>query len=268
MFEYDFILRALTAGIAISICASLLGVSLVLKRYSMIGDGLSHVGFGALCFAAALNAAPLVFALPTVCLCAFLLFRLTQRGKIKGDSAIALISSTALAVGVIVTSLTNGANVDVFNFMFGSILSVSEEETLISLIISGCVIAVFVLCYNKIFAITADEGFAKASGINTSFYNTLIALLCSLTIVIGMKLMGALLISALIVFPALSCMRVFKRYKWVVVSSCILGVIAFVCGVVLSYELSLPTGASIVCVNALIFLLFFIAGRVKTNLGN
>ena len=263
MLSFPFLVRALAVGILVSLCAALLGVSLVLKRYSMIGEGLSHVGFGALAIAYALKLAPLTVSVPVVVLAAFLLLRLSENSKIKGDAAIALISSSALTVGVMTVSLTTGMNTDVCNYMFGSILSMSIGDVKLSVVLSIIVLILFILFYNKIFAVTFDESFAKATGIKTELYNMLIAFLTAITIVLGMRMMGALLISSLIIFPALTSMRVCKRFKMVVVSSAVLSVTCFFAGLVISYLFATPTGASIVAVNIVLFLLFSICGIFK-----
>lgn len=265
LFAYPFIQRAVTVGILVSLCAALLGVSLVLKRYSMIGDGLSHVGFGALALAMALNLAPLEVAIPVVVAAAFLLLRISESSKIKGDAAIALISTSALALGVIVISMTTGMTTDVCNYMFGSILSMSENDVRLSIVISIMVIIMYLLFYNKIFAITFDESFAQATGINTRRYNSLIAFLTAVTIVLGMRMMGALLISSLIVFPALTSMRLIKSFKGVVISSMIISVTCFVIGILMSYICATPTGASIVSVNLLLFISFSIISKIRFN---
>lgn len=262
MMSYPFLVRAVIVGVMVALCAALLGVSLVLKRYSMIGDGLSHVGFGALAVATAFHAAPLQVSIPVVVLAAFLLLRLTESSKIKGDAAIALISTGSLAVGVMVICITTGMNVDVCNYMFGSILALSKDDVTLSIILSIVVLVLYVLFYSKIFAVTFDESFSKATGIRAGLYNMLIALLTAITIVIGMRLMGALLISSLIIFPSLTSMRIFKSFKSVVVSSAVLSVICFLLGIVISYVYSTPAGASIVSVNIIAFLIFSIIGMV------
>jgi len=262
MMSYPFLVRAVIVGVMVALCAALLGVSLVLKRYSMIGDGLSHVGFGALAVATAFHAAPLQVSIPVVVLAAFLLLRLTESSKIKGDAAIALISTGSLAVGVMVICITTGMNVDVCNYMFGSILALSKDDVTLSIILSIVVLVLYVLFYSKIFAVTFDESFSKATGIRAGLYNMLIALLTAITIVIGMRLMGALLISSLIIFPSLTSMRIFKSFRSVVVSSAVLSVICFLLGIVISYVYSTPAGASIVSVNIVAFLIFSIIGMV------
>ncbi len=266
MFSYTFLVRAVVVGLLVSLCASLLGVSLVLKRYSMIGDGLSHVGFGTLAIATAMNAAPLAVSIPIVVLAAFLLLRISENSKIKGDAAIALISTSSLAVGVVIISLTTGMNTDVCNYLFGSILAMSRDDVTLSVLLAAVVLVMFVLFYNKIFAVTFDENFARATGVKTGFYNMLIAFLTAITIVLGMRMMGALLISSLIIFPALTSMRLCKTFRAVTVCSAGVSVVCFFLGVVLSYLNATPTGASVVLINIAAFLLFWLAGTVKGRL--
>ena len=201
MFSYNFIVRAFIVGTLVSLCAALLGVTLVLKRYSMIGDGLSHVGFGALAVAAALNLAPLEVAVPVIIIAAFLLLRLSENSKINGDAAIAIISSTALAIGVVFVSVS-GVNTDLNSYLFGSILATTTADAIMCGILALVVIVIFILFYNKIFAVTFDENFAKAVGIKVKFYNLLIAVMIAVVIVLAMNLVGSLLISALVIFPA------------------------------------------------------------------
>ena len=263
MFSYPFLVRAMIGGICISLCASLLGVSLVLKRYSMIGDGLSHVSFGALSIAVAFNWAPLAVSIPVVAAAAVLLLRITGNGKIKSDAAIAMISAGSLAIGIIVTSLTTGMTTDVSSDMFGSILAMSREDMYLSVVLSVIVLGMFVICYNKVFAVTFDESFAKATGVRVSAYNLLIAVLTAITIVLGMRMMGAMLISSLVIFPALTSMRIFKSFFGVVVSSGVVSVVCFFIGLVLSYVYSIPAGASVVVVNLVMFGVFCIVQILK-----
>ncbi|MBR1559897.1 MAG: metal ABC transporter permease [Clostridia bacterium] len=278
--SYKFIRRALVVGTLVSLTAALLGVSLVLKRYSMIGDGLSHVGFGALTVAMALgfvtadalpgflpegmrNAiaglcagvaqSPLPFTLVVVVLCAFALLRISGQSRMGGDSAIALISTSALALGVVVTSMTSGMNVDVYNYMFGSILAMSASDVWLSVILSAAVLVLFLLFYPRIFAVTFDERFARATGMNAGVYNMLIALLTAVTVVVGMRMMGTLLISSLIIFPALSSMRVFSDFRAVTLSSAVVSVACFLVGMMISCVWSIPTGAGIVGINLVVF---------------
>ena len=263
MFSYPFLVRAMIGGICISLCASLLGVSLVLKRYSMIGDGLSHVSFGALSIAVAFNWAPLAVSIPVVAAAAVLLLRITGNGKIKSDAAIAMISAGSLAIGIIVTSLTTGMTTDVSSYMFGSILAMSREDMYLSVVLSVIVLGMFVICYNKVFAVTFDESFAKATGVRVSAYNLLIAVFTAITIVLGMRMMGAMLISSLVIFPALTSMRIFKSFFGVVVSSGVVSVVCFFIGLVLSYVYSIPAGASVVVVNLVMFGVFCIVQILK-----
>ena len=256
MLSYPFMVRALFGGMLVSLCASLLGVSLVLKRYSMIGDGLSHVSFGALSIALAMGWSPLKVSIPVVVLAAFFLLRITENSRIKSDAAIAMISASSLAIGIIVTSLTTGMTTDVSSYMFGSILAMTKEDVVLSAVLCIIVLGLFVLCYNQVFAVTFDENFAKATGVNVGAYNMLISVLTAVTIVLGMRMMGAMLISSLVIFPCLTSMRVFKSFTSVVISSGILSLICFLLGMMASYQFSTPAGASVVVVNLIAFGLF------------
>ena len=263
MLSYKFLVRAATVGLMVSLCAALLGVSLVLKRYSMIGDGLSHVGFGALAAAVATGASPLGLSIPVVIVAAVLLMRLTDGSGIKGDAAIGLTSTSSLAAGVTAISLSSGINTDVCNYMFGSILAMSKGDVRLSVATSAAVLLLFLLCYNRIFAVTFDENFARATGVNAGRYNMVIAALTGVTIAVGMRLMGALLISGLIIFPAVTSMRLFKSFRGVVLSSAAVSLSSYLAGLVLSYAAGLPAGASIVLVNLVFFLAFAAAGRIR-----
>lgn len=266
MLSYPFMTRAFLVGSLVALCSALLGVSLVLKRYSMIGDGLSHVGFGAMAIAAAMNAAPLTIAIPVVIVAAILLLRISGNAKIKGDAAIALISTTSLAVGVMVISLTTGMNTDVYNYMFGSILAMSAEDVKLSLVLSVFVLILFIAFYHKIFAITFDETFARATGVKAGVYNTLIAVLTAVTIVLGMRMMGALLISSLIIFPALTSMRVCRTFKSVIINAAVISVVCLIAGVTLSYVAATPAGASVVLANLVMMVLYTVVGAVKNHM--
>lgn len=263
MLSYPFMVRAFVVGTLVALCLALLGVSLVLKRYSMIGDGLSHVGFGALAVAAALNMAPMSVAIPVVVVAAILLLRIRGNSKIKGDSAIALISTSALAVGVMVISMTTGMNTDVYNYMFGSILAMSKDDVVLSVVLSVIVLVLYVLFYNKIFAVTFDETFAQATGVKADLYNTLIAILTAVTTVLGMRMMGTLLISSLIIFPALTSMRVCKTFRSVIINSTVISVICFCAGILISYFWATPAGASVVMVNLLMLGIYSVVGIIR-----
>lgn len=256
MFTYPFIVRAFVVGILVSLCASLLGTSLVLKRYSMIGDGLSHVGFAALTIAYPLGVSPLYVSIPICVATAFFLLQIEDSAKIKGDAATALMCSSALAIGVMVISLTTGMNTDVCNYMFGSILAMSGIDVWISVILSIIVLLLYGMFYHRIFAVTFDENFAKATGIHTKRYNMIIASLTAVTVVLGMRMMGTLLISSLIVFPSITAMRVCRTFQSTVLVSAVLSVLCFVAGMIFSYIYPVPTGACIVIINILVFAVF------------
>lgn len=263
MFSHDFVVRAVVAGSLMCLCCALLGVSLVLKRYSMIGDGLSHVGFGAMSVALALNKAPLAVCIPVVVITAFLLLKLGTNSKIRGDSAIGLIAGVSLAVGVSASSLSGGLNSDVYSYMFGSVLAMTKSDVIVCVCLSVVILLFFIFFYHQIFAVTFDEAFAKATGTKTDLYISFIAVLTALCIVIGLRMMGAMLISNLIIFPALTSMRVFSRFKAVIISSGIIAVFCFALGMLCSYVLSIPAGASVVLANACLFVIFFAVGKLK-----
>lgn len=263
MFSYDFMVRAILIGGLVALCAAVLGVILVLKRYSMIGDGLSHVSFGAMAIGLAFNQAPLYVAIPVCIVAAYLLLRVSENSNIKGDAAIGLISSSSVAIGIIVNTLSDGANIDLNSYMFGSILAIGKNDALLCVILGVLILVSFLYFYHYIFAITFDENFAKATGIRIEIYKTLLAVLTALTIVIGMRIMGTLLISSLIVFPAITAMRLFKRYKTVLVASIIIAMISYFIGMVSSYILEIPTGASIVVCNLIMIIIASIIKKIR-----
>ena len=263
MLSYPFMVRAFVVGILVALCSALLGVSLVLKRYSMIGDGLSHVGFGAMAVAAAMNAAPLAVAIPVVIAAAVLLLRISGSSRIKGDAAIALISTSSLAVGVMVISMTTGMNTDVYNYMFGSILAMSREDVVLSVTLAVVVLALYIFFYQKIFAITFDETFARATGVKAGLYNTMIAVLTAVTIVLGMRMMGALLISSLIIFPALTAMRACRTFRSVTIHAAFISVICLIAGLLMSYLGGTPAGASVVMTNIAALALYSLTGVLR-----
>ena len=265
MLTYPFMQRAFLAGILISVCASLLGVSLVLKRYSMIGDGLSHVGFGALAAASALHLAPLAVAVPVVILAAFVLLRLSENGKLKGDAAVAMFSTGALAAGVMIVSVTTGMNADLNSYLFGSILAMSRSDVVLSVALAAAVLILYLVFYNQLFAVTFDPVFARATGVHTGFFNSLLAVLTAVTVVLGMRMMGALLISSLIIFPALTAMRVCRRYRTVILVSALLSVSGFALGMTVSFLFATPAGASIVVVDILFYCIFAALGAVRSR---
>lgn len=269
-FSYDFVRYAFIAGILISLCAGLLGVVLVLKRYAMIGDGLSHVAFGAMAIAAVLGFAPMTVALPVTVAVAVLLLLAGEKQLIKGDSAIAMLSAGSLAVGYLLLNLfpssdTGSLSGDVCASLFGStsMMTLSNTDVWLCVGLSVAVIGFFVIFYHKIFAVTFDEGFATSSGVRVRAYNFLIAAISGVVIVLAMKLVGALLISSLIIFPALSAMRVFRSFRSVVICSAVISVVGSLTGLLAALLLSTPTGASVAVVHIIIFMAFTVVGKLR-----
>ena len=257
--EYPFVRYALIVGVLIALCSSLLGVTLVLKRFSFIGDGLSHVAFGAIAIATVLRLSnEMLLVLPLTVLSAVLLLRTGQNAKIKGDAAIAMISVGAMAFGYLLLNIFSASpnlSGDVCSTLFGStsILTLTKRDVWLCLVLSLAVTAVFVLCYNRIFAVTFDESFARAAGTKTQAYNLLIAVITAVIIVLAMNLVGSLLISALIIFPALSAMRLFKSFKQVTVCSAALSVVCALLGILISILAGTPVGSTIVAADAAAF---------------
>ena len=265
--SYPFVRYALIVGVLIALCSSLLGVTLVLKRFSFIGDGLSHVAFGAMAVATIFKLVNNTIIMPVTIIAAVLLLRTGQNTKIKGDAAIAMLSVSALAVGYLVMNIfSTSANVsgDVCSTLFGSttILTLTEGEVISCIIMSVLVVAFFILFYNRIFAVTFDENFTKAIGKNAEGYNLMIAVITAVIIVLAMSLVGSLLISALIIFPALSAMRVARSFKGVVVYAAILSVVGAFFGIVLSILCSTPVGATIVILDLILFFINCIIGKI------
>lgn len=266
--SYPFVWYAVIVGVLIALCSSLLGVTLVLKRFSFIGDGLSHVAFGAMAIAAVLNLTNnIFFVLAITVICAILLLRTGQNTKIKGDASIAMISVGALAVGYLlmnVFSTSSNLSGDVCSTLFGStsILTLTGVEVWVCAVLSILVVAVFIIFYNKIFAVTFDENFAEAVGTRTGLYNLLIAVIIAFIIVIAMNLVGSLLISALVIFPALSAMRVFKSFKSVTICSACLAVFSSLLGIIISIIFAFPVGATIVAVDIVMFFVFMLLGKI------
>lgn len=266
-FSYPFVRYALIAGVLIALCAALLGVSLVLKRYSMIGDGLSHVAFGAMAIATVCSMAPMTVTLPITIVAAIILLGITSNAKIKGDAAIAMISVGALALGYLllnIFSASSNVSGDVCTTLFGStsILTLSQTDVLLCVLLACAVLLVFILFYHKIFAVTFDEDFASATGTNAKAYNTLIAVVTAVVIVLAMNLVGALLISALIIFPALAAMRVFKNFFSVIVSAAVIAVVCAVIGIFIAILYGTPVGSTIVAANIAVFILFMFIGKI------
>lgn len=267
--SYPFVWYAIIVGVLIALCSSLLGVTLVLKRFSFIGDGLSHVAFGAIAIASVINLTNnIFFVLIITVACAVLLLRTGQDTSIKGDASIAMISVGALAIGYLlmnVFSTSSNLSGDVCSTLFGStsILTLTGTEVTVCAVLSVLVVAVFIVFYNKIFAVTFDENFADAVGTRSKAYNLLIAVIIALIIVVAMNLVGSLLISALVIFPALSAMRVFKSFKSVTVCSAFVSVVCALAGILISIMFATPVGSTIVAVDIFVFFIFFIFGKIK-----
>lgn len=260
----QYMWEPLLVGVLLSLCAALLGVVLVLKRYSMIGDGLSHVAFGALAVAIATNAAPMLVSLPIVIVSAYILLRIGDSKIVKGDAAVALISSSALAIGYFVGNLTNGFSSDISSYMFGSITTASKTDLYYIVPLAIVILLLYIFYQNRVFSITFDESFAKASGINTKVYNIILAIITAFVVVLGMRIMGTLLISSLIIFPALTSMKLFKSFKKVIWSS---SVIAIICFLVAFFGFTKYSSASgIVIVNLIFFILATIIGMIKARI--
>ena len=268
-FGFPFVRYALIVGVLIALCSSLLGVTLVLKRFSFIGDGLSHVAFGAIAIASVLNLSnDMLFVLPATVVCAVLLLRTGQNTKIKGDAAVAMISVGALAIGYLlmnIFSTSTNLTGDICSTLFGStsILTLSISEVWLCVVLSIAVVVIFVVFYNKIFAVTFDENFAKAVGTNVNGYNLLIAVTIAVIIVLAMNLVGSLLISALVIFPALSAMRVFRTFRTVTICASVVSVICAVLGILISILAGTPVGSTIVVIDILAFFTACAAGRIR-----
>lgn len=266
-FQYPFVRYALIVGVLIALCSALMGVTLVLKRFSFIGDGLSHVAFGAIAVASVLDLGnDMFFVLPVTIICAILLLRMGQNAKIKGDAAIAMLSVGALAIGYLLMNLfstSTNLSGDVCSTLFGStsILTLTRQEVWLCVGLSIVVVAVFLLFYHKIFAVTFDETFARATGVKVGVYNLLIAVIIAVIIVLAMNLVGSLLVSALVIFPALSAMRLFRSFASVTVCSAVLSIVCAAAGIIISILAGTPVGSTIVAVDILAFAIFSLAGR-------
>lgn len=263
LLSYPFIQRAIVCGIAISFCAAIIGVILVLKNYSMIGHGLGEVGFAALSLALVFGLPEMYVAIPIVIIAAFIILLISQKKGASGDVTIALVSTGALAFGVIITSISKGFNIDVYNYMFGSILSMTKADVIISVVLSILLIIMYVFFYNRLFMITYDERFAKVCGISVTFYQFLISLTTAIVVVLGMKMMGTLLISSLIVLPAIIARKIMNSFKGMVVLSIIISVICFIFGLLFSFYLNLPTGACIVGVYIISLIIATVFKKIK-----
>lgn len=265
IMEYEFIQNALLVGILIAICCSLLGIFLVLRKHSLIGDGLAHVSFATTAIAVALGVTPLVVSIPLVILASFIINALNSKANVYGDAAIGLVSSVSLAIGNIISSVTKGFSVDINSYLFGSILSISRAEVIISVILSILVILSVLFFYKGFFSITFDEEFAKVKGLNVNMLNSVLSVLTSITIVLGIRVVGTLLISSMIIFPTVSALQLETSFKRTMIYSALISVICVVLGIVLSFAFDLPTGASIVILNAIFFVVLFTLKKIKNR---
>ena len=265
-FSYGFMQRALIVGVLISIVAALIGVVIVLRKSSMIGDGLSHVAFSVFAIAVVLGMAPLWVALPVVAIFACLIMKVGQNRKINNDSLIAILSASSLAIGTIVISISQGVNIDLNSYLFGSILSVSWVDVTIAAILTLIVVLIYIFTYNRIFIIAFDEESARASGVKTNVYNTIFAMICAVVIVLGMRLLGALLISSLIVFPTIIAMKIVKSFKGVVFVSVMISLVGFLTGLIFSYLLNIPTGSTVVVVNLILLAISYVVGLIRNKI--
>ncbi len=255
-FHYGFLQRALIAGSFIGILCSTLGVFLVLRRFSLIGDGLAHATFGSVALGLLLKMSPLYVSIPVVMVCSVGILKLTERARLYGDAAIGIVSSLGIAVGIMLSSVAGGFNIDLFSYLFGSILSISETEVYIAIILSVLVILLIVFFYNELLSITFDEDSAKTSGINTRSINTLLVLLTAVTVVLSMKVVGIMLISALLIFPAVTALQIARSFKAVMLTASLSALLSVVSGIAVSFFFDVPTGATIVMIN----FIFFLAG--------
>ena len=265
IFFFFFLTKAFFVGIFVALCSSLLGIILVLKNYAMIGDGLSHVGFGSLSLATFLHISPLLFSIPVMVVASFFLLKMNRK-NLHGDSSIALISMSSLAIGILFSSFQKGMNINLSSYLFGSILAVSTEDLILSILLAIIILIFFFKYYFTIFSITFDPDFAKATGVKVERYYMIFSLFTALIIALGMRIMGTLLISSLIVFPALTTMQYFKSFRGVVIGSFLVSAFSFTFGMVFTCLWDIPVGASIVLFNLLFFLFFKILswkGRVS-----
>lgn len=266
MLSYEFMVRALIAGVAVSLAAGLIGVPLVLRKKSLIGDGLSHAAFAAVAIATVMGLTPLWVALPVVIITSFVILKAGENHKLNGDALVAVLAVSSLAIGTMAISVVQGINIDLNSYLFGSVLAVGWEEVCLSLIIAAAVTLFYILMSHRIFAVTFDEEFAQATGVKVKLFETLLAVACSVVVVLGMRLLGALLISGLIIFPVLIAIQFVRSFKGVVIWAAIISVMNFIIGLMVSYFAVLPTGATVVAVNLLGLVLVVLARKcVRAN---
>ncbi len=265
LFSHGFIQRALVSGCFIAILCSTLGVFLVLRRLSLIGDGLAHVTFGSVAVGLLFQTYPFYVAIPIVMASALGIMKLIDKARLYGDAAIGIVSSLGIAGGVLIASVAGGFNIDLFSYLFGNILAISFAEVWIAVALSICLVIVILFYYHELLAITFDEESAKASGINTARINRVLVLLTALTVVLAMKVVGIMLISALLIIPPVTAFQFARGFKATIVISCVAGIISVLAGIVISFVIDLPAGATIVMVNLVLFLLSFILTRLRSK---
>lgn len=263
LLSYAFVQRALIVGLLIAISSSFLGIFLVLRKYSMIGDGLAHVSFATVALALVLNQSPLIISIPIVSLASLLILKLSEENRIGGDAAIGLIASTSLAIGVFITSVSNGFSVDLSSYLFGSILIIAQSDVYLSLVLTVLIVLLVLVFYQDLFAMTYDLDYAKVSGRKTKRLNQLLSILTAITIVLGIRVVGTMLISSLIIFPTVSALRLSKGFKSTIIWAVIIAIISVMSGILISVTLDFPTGSSIVLINALLFGLISLITMVK-----
>lgn len=261
--NYDFIQRAYLAGAFVAVLCAMLGLLLVLRKLSLIGDGLSHVSFGAIALGLFFGIYPFYVAVPVVVLASLVILRLTEKAKIYGDAAIGIVSSVGIAGGVILASLSRGFNVDLFSYLFGNILAISSQEVWLSVGLSIFVLLVIIFLYNDLFSTIFDEEYAKASGIKTNRINLILTFLTAITVVLAIKVVGVMLVSALLILPAVTALQIVKGFKAAMITAAILSILSVVIGITISFFLDLPAGASIVMISFLLFLFFFILRKTQ-----
>jgi len=264
-FQYGFMQKALIVGILIAVSSSTLGIFLVLRKMSMMGDGLAHVSFATIAIALLLNQSPLYFSIPIVTLASFLILKLNEKADVHGDAAIGLVSSFSVALGVLISSVSSGFNVDLFSYLFGSILVISDQDVILSGVLTILVVVTVIFFYHDLFAITQDETFSSAIGIKTKRMNYLISVLTSITIVLGIRVVGTMLISSMIIFPTITALQVSKSFKQTIIIATIISVVSVIIGITSSYVFNFPSGATIVMVNAIFFIIFLGIRKIARN---
>lgn len=260
--KYDFIQRALVSGLVLSVTTSLLGVFLVLRRMSLISDGLSHVSFGAVALSLFMGLPPLYASIPLVILASLAIGKLSEKKHLYGDAAIGLVSAFSIAAGVIIISMSKGFNIDIYSYLFGSILAISDLEMVLSVVVSAVVVTTIILFFNELFLLTSDEDYARVSRVNMRLLNLMFSVIQSVTIVIGIKIVGAMLMSSLIIFPAVTSLQVSTNFRKMILLSILISMLSVAAGILLSFAANTPTGATIVVINSIFFLVFFFINKV------